>query len=204
MEHAMTDARHTALITAASFFNDSARKLLTIEGRLHADTLIASVSRMAGSLLYRSFGFDASIAPGTTVLSDLANIQGPKLMNTMFATLHQLGHQLGEEHLNRDYASPTFSQLTFTESHDRLAPFFLHYCKAAPMDFADAAIAAAIASGILVHDCREVLSVDKGGAIAIYGFVEGTKTAPPSLGQAGNPATHPDPPEKKKPWYKLR
>jgi hypothetical protein len=46
------------------------------------------------------------------------------------------------------------------------------------MTFQDAAVGAAIATGILVHDCREVLSADKGSAIAVYGFVEGTKTAP--------------------------
>ena len=65
----MTDEQHKTLISAASFFNDSSRKLLTIEGRLHAETLIASVSRMAGSLIYRSFGFDKAIEPGTSVLS---------------------------------------------------------------------------------------------------------------------------------------
>ena len=178
MEKSMTDEQHKTLISAASFFNDSSRKLLTIEGRLHAETLIASVSRMAGSLMYRSFGFDKAIEPGTSVLSDQANIHGPKLMNVMFATLQQLGYKVGEENLNREYASPKFSQLTFEESHDRLAPFFLKYCEVTPMEFQDAAMGAAIATGILVHDCREVLAVDKGGAIAVYGFVEGTKTAP--------------------------
>ena len=174
----MTDEQHDALLAAAGFFNQSARKLLTVEGRLHAETLIASVARMSGSLMFRSFGFDRAIGPGTPVLSDQANIDGPKLMNVMFATLQQLGSAVGEAHLNREYASAKFSQLTFKESLDRLAPVFLKYCEATPLSFHDAAMAAAIATGILVHDCREVLSVDKGGAVAIYGFVEGTKTAP--------------------------
>jgi hypothetical protein len=69
-------------------------------------------------------------------------------------------------------------QLTFKESCDRLAPFFLKYCELAPMTFEDGAMAAAIATGILVHDCSTVLSPNKGSAIAIFGFVEGTKTAP--------------------------
>jgi hypothetical protein len=202
MENSMTDEQHKALIAAAGFFNESARKLLTIEGRLHAETLIASVARMAGSLMYRSFGFDSAIEPRTTVLSDQANTHGPKLMDVMFATLQQLGDKIGEENLNREYASAKFSQLTFKESHDRLAPFFLKYCEVAPLAFQDAAMGAAIATGIIIHDCREVLSIDKGGAIAVYGFVEGTKTEPFPLGTA-EPQSPTSSPEKKKPWYKV-
>jgi len=202
MEVVMNDEQHKALISAASFFNESSRKILTIDGKLHAETLIASVARMAGSLMYRSFGFDKAITPGTSVLSDQANIHGPKLMNVMFATLHQLGHKVGETDLNREYLSPKFSQLTFKESHDRLAPFFLKYCEVTPMALQDAATGAAIAAGILVHDCREVLSVDKGSAIAVYGFVEGTKTAPFPVGTGDKPPSQQDAAEKKKPWYK--
>jgi hypothetical protein len=79
----MSNEQHKALIAAADFFTQSARKLLTVDGRLHAETLIASVARMAGSLMYRSFNFDQTIEPGTGVLSDQANIHGPKLMNDM-------------------------------------------------------------------------------------------------------------------------
>jgi hypothetical protein len=204
MENRMSNEQQKALLAAADFFNQSARKLLTIEGRLHAETLIASVARMAGSMMYRSFNFDKTIEPGTAVLSDQANIHGPKLMNVMFATLQQLGDKVGQDNLNSEYASAKFSQLTFRESHDRLAPFFLKYCEVTPMALQDAAIGAAIATGILVHDCREVLSADKGSAIAVYGFVEGTKTAPFPLasGEPSSPSSA-APSEKKKPWYKV-
>ena len=198
----MSNEQHQALLAAADFFNQSARKLLTIDGRLHAETLIASVARMAGSMMYRSFNFDKGIEPGTAVLSDQANIHGPKLMNLMFATLQQLGDKVGQDNLNSEYASAKFSQLTFRESHDHLAPFFLKYCEVTPMALQDAALSAAIATGILVHDCREVLSTDKGSAIAVYGFVEGTKTAPFPLA-SGESASSSASPEKKKPWYKV-
>ena len=104
-------------------------------------------------------------------------------MNMMLATLQQLGHQANEDDLNREFLSSKLSQLSFEESLNRLAPFFLKYCEVAPMSFSDAAFGAAIATGILVHDCREVIPVEKGGAIAVYGFVEGTKTAPPLVAQ---------------------
>lgn len=200
----MSNEQHKALIAAADFFNQSARKLLTIDGRLHAETLIASVARMAGSLMYRSFNFDKAIEPGTAVFSDQANIHGPKLMNVMFSTLQQLGDKVGQDNLNSEYASAKFLQLTFKESHDRLASSFLKYCEVTPMAFQDAALGAAIATGILVHDCREVLSVDKGSAIAVYGFVEGTKTAPFPLASVENPSpSFTASSEKKKPWYKV-
>ncbi|MBT0568714.1 hypothetical protein KIK84_00110 [Curvibacter sp. CHRR-16] len=196
----MSDEQHKKLIAAAEFFNESARKLLATERGLHAETLISSVARMAGSLMYRSFGFDEKIAPGTSVLSDQANTHGPKLMNLMFVTLQQLGQQVGEGNINRDYYSRKFSQLTFQQAHEQLAAFFLQYCKAAQISFHDAALGAAIATGILINDCREVLDVEKGAAIAIYGFIEGTKTAPYPIGQTASqsPSTR-----AKKPWYKL-
>ena len=180
----MTEEQHKAIISASDYFILAAKKVLTVEGRLHAETLIGSVARMAGSLMYRSFGFDKDITPGTTVLSDKANVFGPQLMNVMLSTLQQIGVNLGEENLDREYASAKFSQLTFKESHDRLAPFFLAYCKIASLKFQDGAMAAAIATGILVHECMQVLSAEKGGAIAIYGFVEGTKTVPFPIGSA--------------------
>jgi hypothetical protein len=203
METLLSNDQQKALLAAADFFNQSARQLLTIDGRLHAETLIASVARMAGSMMYRSFNFDKAIEPGTAVLSDQANIHGPKLMNVMFVTLQQLGDKVGQDSLNSEYASAKFSQLTFRESHDRLAPFFLKYCEVTPMALQDAALGAAIATGILVHDCREVLSADKGSAIAVYGFVEGTKTAPFPLASGENPSPPSTASAEKKPWYKV-
>ena len=201
----MDEAKYKRLIEVADFFNKSARALLTVDGRLHAETLILSVGRMAGSLMFRSFAGDKNIPPGTVVLSDAANIHGPKLMQVMFATLAQLGDQVGENDLDPAYMSADHAQLNFKESHERLAPFFLKYCEAGSMNFYDAAVAAAIAAGILAHDCREVLAVNRGAALAVYGFVEGTKTAPfpVSPGVKRRSPSPPPEPEPKKPWYKF-
>jgi hypothetical protein len=174
----MTGEQQKAMLAAADFFNDAARKLLTIDGRLHAETLIASVARMAGSLLFRSFSIDQKIEPGTAVFTEQANTQGPKLMQVMFATLQQLGHKVAEGNLNREFLNTKSSLLTFQQAHEKLAPFFLKYCETAPLGFEQAAVAAAITTGMLVHDCRGVLDIGKGGAIAVFGFVEGAKTAP--------------------------
>lgn len=195
----MTEEQHKALVAAAEFFNEVSRKLLVTERGLHAETLIASVARMSGSLMYRSFGFDEKIVPGTLVLSDQANIFGPKLMNLMFVTLQQLGQKIEEQDADQEYLSQRFSQLTFQESHERLAAFFIQYCKVVSISFQDAAFGAAVATAILIHDCCAVLDVKKGAAIATYGFIEGTKTAPYPLSAVAPQAQAAEP---KKPWYK--
>lgn len=199
----MDNAKHKALLEAADFFNETARKLLATERGLHAETLIASVARMSGSLMFRSFGHPAAIEPGTAVFSDQANIDGPKLMNLMFVTLQQLGQKIGEGNVNADYASAKYVPISFKESHQCLAPFFLKYCEAARMSHYDAAFAAAIATGLLIHDCREVLAVEKGAGLAIYGFVEGTKTAPYPVGGAATASNKAAESPQKKPWYKV-
>lgn len=174
----MADSIQQDIVAAAEFFAKVAKSLLTTDGRLHAETLVLSVARMSGSLMYRSFGHDRSIAPGTTVLSDQANLQGPRLMQLMLATLRQLGDDVTEGSLNLAFADANRSPMGFRESLERLAPFFLKYCETAPLGFGLAAAGAAVATGMLVHECAGVLPVRDGAALALYGFVEGTKTAP--------------------------
>lgn len=196
----MDNEKFKSLLETADFFDQTARKLLVTERGLHAETLIASVSRMSGSLMYRSFGHPASLEPGKAVLSDKADFYGPKLMNLMFGTLQQCGHQIGEANVNTEYSSTKYIPINFKESHARLAPFYLKYCEAAKLSHHDAAFAAAIATALLIHDCQEVLDIRKGAGVAIYGLVEGTKTVPYPIGEKSE--RQPPNPEKK-PWYKL-
>ncbi|MCS5699244.1 hypothetical protein NZK32_09355 [Cyanobium sp. FGCU-52] len=169
------------LIAAAGLYRETAWRLLSDQGRLHVETLIASTARMAGSLLYRSFGFDPALTPGTAVFSDQANQQGPQLMQVMLATLQRLGHAVDESSLDPAFCSTAASQLDFLAAHGRLAPFFLKIAELKGLDLPRAAEAAAIATGLLVHDGREVLPVERGAAIAVAGLVEGCKTAPPPV-----------------------
>jgi hypothetical protein len=115
---------------AATTFRQAAKHLLKVDERLHVDTALSSLGRMAGSMMYRTFGFKADIAPpGSPVLSDLANTEGPKLMNMMLETLRKLGHDLGDHNIDRAYLSAEHTHLSFKEAHDRLAPVFLNYCQ---------------------------------------------------------------------------
>lgn len=166
------------LLEAASFFNDTVKKLLTIDGTLHAETLVSSIARMCGSLLFRSFEFEGDLEPGMTVLSEQANVEGPKLVNLVFRTLQSLGQTVSDDTLDQNYLSSEYSHLSFKQVHDRLAVFFLRYCETADLTLKEGATAAAIASALIAHECREVLAIEKGAALAVFGLVEGTKTAP--------------------------
>ena len=64
----MPDPLQQDIVAAADFFAKAARSLLTTDGRLHAETLVLSVARMSGSLMYRSFGHDPAFKPGPFVL----------------------------------------------------------------------------------------------------------------------------------------
>ena len=145
-----------------------------------AETIIAGTARMAGTMLFRSFAPPgSSFEPGTTVLSDEANVKGPKLMDILFGTLRSAGHTITEQELDNRDATTEASQLSLEESQALLDQAVLAYCESAGLTFEDAAYALAIATALFVHDCRAMLDVRKGAAIAIYGFVEGCKTAPP-------------------------
>jgi hypothetical protein len=175
----MDDQRFKRLTAAADFFNSSFRPLVTTERGIHAETIVASAARMAGTMLFRSFiPAPNSYEPGTVVLSDAANVEGPKLMNVMFATLKQLGDAVGEDTINRDAATTEASQLTLRQTQERFDPVVIAYCKAARLSFEDAALSLAITAAIFVHDCCSALDVRNGAAIAVYGFIEGCKTAP--------------------------
>lgn len=177
----MAASEPSDLIAAAGLYRETAWKLLSEQGRLHVETLIASTAWMAGSLLYLSFGFDPDLTPGTAVFSDQANQQGPRLMEVMLATLRQMGHDLSEADLDRAFLTTQASQLDVLAAHERLAPFFLKIAELKGLDLPAAAEAVAIATGLLVHDGREVLPVQRGAAIAVAGFLEGCKTAPPTV-----------------------
>lgn len=186
------------IIAAANHFSACARGLLNVDRSIHAETLIASLARMSGTLMYRTFGFDPSIKPGTVVLSDQANTDGPKLMAVVFNTLDHLGDRVGQGDLDSEYLSDNHSQLSVLESIDRLGPSFFHYCEQNSLSLYDAAMAAAVATALCIHDCRQVLAPNKGAAIAVFGLISGTKTAPPPLDPPGVPPEKP-----KKPWYRF-
>ena len=67
---------------------------------------------------------------------------------------------------------------------ERFAPSFLKIAEMKGLDLALAAEAAAIATGRLVHDGREVRAVERGAAIAAAVIVGVSRTLPPPVAPA--------------------
>ena len=175
----MTPADQQELLSAATFIVEAAQKLLADDGRLQAETLIVSVARLSGSLVFRSFNLEP-LPAGTAVLSDEANSWGPQLIEVLKATLQQLGDCPSDASIRAAAASvsTSASPLAFQDSLDRLMPFVQRWSEVSGLDARQAGVAAAIAAGQLVRGCAQVLPIEAGAALAVAGLCEGLKTAP--------------------------
>lgn len=199
----MNPQKPDRIIAAADYFNAGFCRLLTTERGIHTETVIASSARMAGTMLFRSFVFPGGkFEPGTTVLSEEANVQGPKLMGLLFGTLQKLGQTVGEETINQEALSTKDSHLTLLKTQELFDPLVLSYCSAKQLDFEEAAFSLAMTSAVIVHDCQALLDVQSSASIALYGFIEGSKTAPIAMNAPRKPILG-GIDGAKKPWYKL-
>lgn len=172
---------------AAQQFVGLAIEAFNSERGVHAETAIAGTARMAGTYLFRSFGFPlASVEPGQAVLSDAANEQGPKLIQALGSVLAHIGVSLDKSKLGVNKNSEHQPLLDFLATQKRLEPGFSQVIQALDLSHLQAAESAAIATAILIKQCIPVLDPHLAFGIAAYGFVEGSKTAPDPVVIASN------------------
>lgn len=189
----ISEAQHT---TAGNLVDLIARRLGS--GRaVHPQTAIASSARLAGSLLLRSFNLNINgVKPGTVVLSYEANEQGPQLVNLFGSMLQHLGVQLDSAKLggNQNYGEDL--ELTILQSLSMLQDEAMEIARKNAVPLSEAAYAAAMATAFIAKECVNDIGAETAFDIAVYGFIEGSKTSPPHLAS-------PSISEDKKPWYKL-
>jgi hypothetical protein len=174
----MKNLRKRQIEAAQEFVNVTLDSLNTEQG-VHAETAVAALARMAGTCLFRSFSFPMSeIQPGQIVLSDRSNLQGPVLMEILREALIQLGVSLNAESLGREANSRIQSNQSFLETQGLLEPRFKPIQKRLSLSQQEAAEACALATALLIEDRLEALDPTVAYNNAIYGFIEGTKTAP--------------------------
>ncbi len=166
-------------IAAAEQFADATLdELETVDG-VHPETAVAAAAGMAGSFLLRSFGFELGhLAPGSAVLSDEANQQGPRLVQILGGVLAHGGVELDREILGRGVDSDRLARLDFLAGQAALEAAFLAVGARQKLSLGEAAEAAAAATGFLIQQFAEELDPSVAFAIAVYGFIEGAKTAP--------------------------
>lgn len=155
---------------------------LADERGVHAETVIAGVARMAGTFLYRSFGFSFSDAkPGQPLLSEVANERGPRLVNVLQTVLTDTGIHPNLDKITDESRKGHEPLLGFLETQNRLEPAFDSVRKRLGLSLPGAADAAALATAILIQQTVQVLDPDLAFDIAVYAFIEGAKTVPAEI-----------------------
>ena len=187
-----------AQVTAADKMVDAIVRLLRNERGVHAETAIAAAARLGGTFLFRSFRFPPKdIQPGAPVFSDLANEQGPALVQTFAYGLAAEG--LDPQALQTATLEvPERNQplLGVVATQEKLEAELRAIAAAQRLAEPEAAHACALAAARLVKMTVQVLDPRVAFAVAAYGFVEGSKTMPAPLAAAASVA--------KKPWYRFR
>lgn len=166
----------------AQAFARAAFDALATDGRLQAESAVAAMARMAGTYYFRSFGYAAlQLQPGQAVLSQEASEKGPELMNLTHAVLTNLGLKIDDDVVRRGLQQPDDRHqpvMDFASTQPRLEAAFAPIKAQHGLSSVEAGKAAAAATALLIYNCRDVLPPAVAFGIAVYGFVEGTKTTP--------------------------
>lgn len=164
---------------AAQEFADCTIQSFSAADGHHAPTVIAATARMAGTFMFRSFDFKLDDAtPGQPVLSEQANDSGARLMQITASVLSRLGIALDDGGGSAGMASSENESLDFLKTQMQLEPIYSQIKDRLGLSLREAAESAAVASAILIHQGAETIDPNLGFGIAVYGFIEGTKTVP--------------------------
>ncbi|MBN2143480.1 MAG: hypothetical protein JW774_02545 [Candidatus Aureabacteria bacterium] len=164
---------------AAEDFADVTSATLKTDPWPHAQTLIAGAARMAGTFLFRSFGLPLTgIHPGDMFLTDSANLMGPQLVRILQHVLKKLEIRLDEERMSQTPSRKDQPLLDFLQTQKQLEPRYTQIKDLWGLSLEEAAESASIAAGILIKENAPNLDPSIGYALAVYGFVTGSKTVP--------------------------
>jgi hypothetical protein len=181
----MAKSEVNSIIDTAGLFNGILHKLLATGQGLHVETLITSAARMSGTMLVRNWHADSGLQPGTVLLSDEADRQGPGLVDALLQTLHRLGHPRDRDRgFGVTSLSTDLSQLTLAQT--LLEPWYRKAQQVSGLSDQAAATAAAVSTAMQIHQCRDIIEVEPACGLAVNALVESMKTVPVSLVQAAS------------------
>lgn len=166
-------------ISAASALAETALKQLDTMPGMTAETLVLASARMAGTFLFRSYAHVLNpVSPGTVLMSQIANESGPNLVGLLGNALGRLGLVIDTAHVDLKTSNAALPQLDFLESQRLLEPALQAVRESFGLDMQEAAYAMAVATAILIKHSEKRLTPQAAFGLAVYGFIEGTKTAP--------------------------
>lgn len=156
---------------------------------IHPGTVLSATSWLAGTSLYRSFGYDQETKPGTMILSEKANQEWPKLMDLFTYYMFQGGTNLKPDQFILqvpDIHKPLKTILQIQEAHQ---DEYNAIMKKHGLDYMDGARAGIIVCSMLFnYHCVKRQDIDPrlGAGIISTGIVTGVKTSPTPLKLEGS------------------
>jgi hypothetical protein len=172
-----------AQLDAAAEFGTTALRAFDQGGTFPAETVIGSVARVAGSFLLRSFGLPLEgLKPGSVVLSDQADQQGPRLVQILGSVLQSVGVKLENPKLSAAQATGRERKEASLQEQGLLESQFAAIRDKYGLSDGEAADSAVVATAVLIKNCASLLDPHVGFSLAVCGFIEGAKTAPGASG----------------------
>jgi len=170
-------------LQAAGEFGTAAMQAFDQGGTFPAEMVIGATARMAGSFLFRSLGLPLTgVQAGSVVLSEQANQQGPRLIQILATVLQNIGVKLDSSKLSAAQGAPRGLEESFLETQKVLETRFVAIRERHGLSDGEAADSVAVAAAILIKRCSNSLDPHVGFALAVYAFIEGSKTAPAVYG----------------------
>ena len=154
-------------------------ELQTNEG-VHVGTFVATLARLAGTSSLRSFNILPEKAePGTVLLSNQANEEGPKLHGAIIGSLKMFGGlEIDQEKIVIKTPEMHKPKMEILETHRAYQDDFNRIASENGFDYQDAAFAGAVASAMAVSETRDQVDPYISVGIALYAVIEGLKTVP--------------------------
>lgn len=170
---------------------------------------ISGTARLAGSFMFRSFGFEVTdVKPGAAMLSEDANVKGPQLVTITQAVLLNFGIQIDTTKMSTGDTKQADSD--FVDVIAIIQDPALEIMKRNDLNFEQMAHATAIATAFIIQQSTNI-SPEEGFGMAIYHYIEGSKTFPPEFSSTSNTTSKSNAPLQQnakpssdsKPWWKF-
>ena len=163
---------------AQEFATATIEALKTPQG-VHPGTVVAATARMAGTYLFRSFDLQMpGVKPGQPVLSAEANEQWPLLIQITGDSLSKIGIKIDNTQVGKDVDSGHKPMLGFLETQKKLEPMYTPIKERYGFSYQEAAYSVAVGTALMILHAAKYLDPTMAFSIAVFGFVEGAKTAP--------------------------
>lgn len=166
---------------AVEFLGVLQESFLSSQGEGHAGTVLASTAWLTGTSLYRALNAKDNMPPGTVVLSEKVNEEGPTLINMLMYYLHQSGVTLKPDQLILDVPAAHKPQKDLAQIQSEFQDQYNRIMKKHRLDYLDGAKAGVIACSIVLqYHCVKQKDMDLrlGAGIISVGIMTGAKTSP--------------------------